>query len=198
MKRQQTIFNDPYIEGFKEGIATANRAKPRTRKESESKSPQKTIEPQKPEKPLTEPEKKAEANKELDKMLSDRERVLYRIRGIWPFDFFRDELIILRNQVDFVFREFFFSHEIQTISIKDITDVRLERGPIFATLKVVKGTYVSNQFELGYVWHKDAIRARHIIQALIHCQAKKIDVTVLSRNELLDKLEGIGTTQVQE
>lgn len=187
---QETIFDDPYLEGYKKGIANAKaqvveKQKPKNLSPPDSKEE-------------TPEEKKSEVKKKLDKLSETTEKILYRAKGVWPFDFFGNELIISRDKVDFVFREFFLTREIQGVPIRDITDARLERGPIFATLKVVKKSYVSNRFEIGYLWCKDAIRARHIIQGLMSCSEKKIDVTLLSRKELMKKLEEIGSTQVVE
>ena len=143
-------------------------------------------------------ERKKEEQKKLDKAVKESDRILYRLKGFWPFDFFQDELIICRSEINLVCREFFLSQEVQAVSIEDITDIRLERGPLFATLRIMKMSFVNSELEIGYLRVGQAIKARQIIQGLMIVRERKIDVSIFSKDELLGKLREIGSSQVKE
>lgn len=63
-------------------------------------------------------------------------RELLRVRAVWPFDFFPDELIIQKKTVSVIRREFVLSY-IETIPVKDIGRTVLTHSPLFDALTII-------------------------------------------------------------
>ncbi len=130
----------------------------------------------------------------FDSLVSGCRRMLLRIRALFPFDLFPDEVIIDECKVSVVFHEFFFSEDIHSINIEMIRDVDIETGPFFAKLQIVPDGYPSKPLVVRYLKKRDAIRARSIIQGLMVVKRRNIDLGKVNDADLADKLEMLGKT----
>ena len=89
-----------------------------------------------------------------------------KIRTVFPFVLFPDDLIVDDDKVTIIRRTFFASEEIHTIPIKDVMDVIVAHNLFFATL-YIKRAFQNDLYELEYLKKEEALRARQLIQELV-------------------------------
>lgn len=143
-------------------------------------------------------EAKAETQNQqkLDGLLENSKSVLFATKNIIPL--LRDEIIIDTGKVTIIYRPFFFSEKIHSVSIQDITDIYIETAPFFATIKIIDRDFVDNNEQMRtpisvrYVWKSNAEKARRIITGLMTASKEGIDLKAISDDDLAKKLEEIG------
>lgn len=122
--------------------------------------------------------------------------VLLKIKAVFPFDFFPNELIIDFHKVSVCYNEFFFSSSIQSISYKDIADVTIDTNPFFATLKIINRISVKSSVVIEYLKKNEAIHARKLILGLLVLDREKVDVSSLDDFQIIPEIEQLGETDV--
>ncbi len=138
--------------------------------------------------------KKEISNKQkFEELVLKSENNLYKLKSVFPFAFFPEKITIDPVKVSVVSKEFFSSERIHCIYIKNILDVFLSSGPIFATLKIVDQSFTENTVTISFLKKNEAFKARKIIQGLIVAHQQEINVTGLQDDNLIEKLEKIGT-----
>lgn len=123
-------------------------------------------------------------------LLNKSEKLVYKIKNIIPI--FRSEVLIDTAKITFIFRPFFFSERIHSISIKDISDVYVETIPFFATINVVDTNFTETLIRQKWFWKRDAERARRIITGLMAAAREGVDLKNIEDDALTEKLEEIG------
>lgn len=134
----------------------------------------------------------------FESLLKSSKKVLFQTSGVFPFDFFPDEITIDENKVNIIFHEFFLSDDVHSIMIEMIRDIEVETGPLFAILKIVPDGYPGHALELRYLKKKDALKARRIIEGLMVARRHGIDPAKLDASDFVDKLELLGKTNLVE
>lgn len=143
-------------------------------------------------------EKTRQAAVKLDDLATKSERILFRSSNVFPFVLFTDEVIIDELKVNVVYRQFFFTEQVRSILIKDIVNVVVETGPLFATLKITDRTtttdsnVITNLLTVEYLPKAKAIHARRLIQGLKISHEENVDLANFNIGELRAKLEEIG------
>ncbi len=137
-----------------------------------------------------------EQHQKLFNLVSKSEHILLKVASVFPFDLFPDSLIIDENKVTFCHKEFFKTAEIHPVLIEDITDVLVDTGPFFASLKVIDS---SNErfpvtLTVGFLKNTTALQAQKIIQGLIAAKKQGIDFCQFDTEELKQQLERLGET----
>ncbi len=132
-----------------------------------------------------------EDSQRLDDLVKGN-RVLYKINSVFPFDFFPDKIIVDPIKINVVFKEFFSSERVHGIYIRNISDVYVDTGPFFATLKIIDQGIVENTVIVNYLKKKEALKAREIIQGLIVANRHGIDVSAIDDTDLVNKLVSLG------
>lgn len=129
----------------------------------------------------------------LDDMVKMCEKPLLKVKTVFPFVLFTDEVIVDINKVSVIYRNFFFSKQIHSVLIKDVSDVVVETSLLFATLKIVDVGYTDNSIDINYLKRSDGTKARKVIQGLVMAQKHNVDLTKVDHGDLLGKLESLGT-----
>src|SRR5579883_2089098 len=73
----------------------------------------------------------------FEKLVHKTDRILLKVKAVFPFEFFPDSLVIDENKVNIIHRIFFWTSEIQSIPISHIQDVEVDTSILFATLKIL-------------------------------------------------------------
>src|SRR5688572_20325882 len=68
-----------------------------------------------------------------------------------PVDLFPDTLNVEETRLTVVLRQFFFSSEVHSVDIKDISNVLIDFSPFFAHLTVVSRTFSQNELKIKYL-----------------------------------------------
>jgi phosphorylcholine metabolism protein LicD len=135
------------------------------------------------------------AAEKLDSLASGSARVILDVKAVFPFNFFPDELIVDETKVSVHANYFFFTKEVRSIEFKDIFNVVIRQGVLFASLEVVDKYFSEAPIVVSYMKKKDAILARRIIQGLIIAKKENINTRILPLRDLKLKLERIGQTR---
>ncbi len=134
-------------------------------------------------------------NEKFDQLVSRGTKVLYKLKTVWPFDFFPNTVTIDSEKLTVKFREFYFSSEIRSVYLKDITQIYVDSGPLFATMIISdQFTMASNttRIRIPYLKKNEAQKARRIVEGLIIAYKQHINIENLKDNNLVEKLEDLG------
>lgn len=134
----------------------------------------------------------------LSDLVANSEKVLLKVKGVFPFDFFPDSVIIDVNKVNIIKRSFFLSHRLHSISIKSITEIYAQMSPFFGSLSIVDAAMnPGNKLSVKYLHKADAARARRLIQGLVDANKQGIDLSKMTADEIIDNLEQVGKIRTQ-
>jgi hypothetical protein len=86
--------------------------------------------------------------------------------------------------------------------IKDVSDVFVDTGFIWAKLIIVDSGFVENTVNVSFLDKEDALKIRRITQGLVIAQQQDIDLTKLQEEltpeDLIDRLEKLGKARIGE
>lgn len=141
-------------------------------------------------------------NKKLDKTLvaglvRKSNRILATISTHrFPFDLFPDTINVEEGRITVITRNFFFSSEVHSVDIKDISNVFINTVPFFAQLVIVSKTFTKNEIRIKNLRKEEAVLARRIIEGLRIFENKQIDTSSYTKEDLIAKLEELSTTEI--
>lgn len=131
-------------------------------------------------------------DQKLEDLAEKSDQILLKISTVFPFTFFVNDIIVDPYKVNIIFRNFFWSEQIHSVMIRDILDVVVETSIFFATLRIVDQGYTENSINITYLWKKDALEARKIIQGLIVAHRQGIDMSKSDEDGFKTSVENIG------
>lgn len=141
------------------------------------------------------PEDNIDYTQKLTDLVEKTQKPLLQIRTVIPLNPFPDEIIIDINKVTIIIRYFFFSRHIHSVYVKDISDVIVETGLIFSTLKIVDVGFTENSIDVKYLSTRGAIKARKIIQGLVVAHRNGIDLCKYEFSDLDEQLAQLGKAE---
>lgn len=134
----------------------------------------------------------ARNQRKFEGLVKNSEKILFKAKSVFPFTLFPDEMTIDPVKVNVISKEFFSAERIHCIYIKNILDVFLDVGPLFATLRIVDQSFTENTVIVAFLKKSDAYKARRIIQGLIVAHQQEIDINGIMDDNLTEKLERLG------
>lgn len=93
--------------------------------------------------------------------------VFLKIKSVFPFDLFPDELIIKRDKVTLINRTLPGTNMIRDMHMHDIAQAEADCGPIFGHLHVYSKLRTETPLLIERVRRKDVLKAREIIESLL-------------------------------
>ena len=114
----------------------------------------------------------------------------------FPFDFFPDILNVEEGRITVITRDSFFSSQVHSVDVKDISNIFINLTPFFAQLVIVSKTFAKNQIKIRNLWKKDAIFARRLVEGLRVFEGNQIDTSKYSKEELITKLQELSKTEI--
>lgn len=149
-----------------------------------------------PEKPkVDEFSDKNSSTQNLDEMVKMVDKPLLQIKTVFPFTLFPTKIILDIHKISIVYKHFFASEQIHSVLIRDVSDVVLETSLFFATLKIIDIGYTDNTIDIAYLKKSDGNLARRVIQGLTMAHKNNVDLTKVERQNLVGKLESLGTNE---
>ena len=124
--------------------------------------------------------------------VSEASRELFRAKGVWPFDFFPDELIIEEKRIIVKRNMFPFFSTISTIPINNFLIFELTHSIFFSSV-FIKGAYGDN-LSTSFCWltHKDAQQAKEIVDGLRLKESESLEVMERNKKRLIMALQMLG------
>lgn len=144
----------------------------------------------------------ADKNIRLDKsvvagLVRKSNRILVSISSHrFPFDLFPDTINVEEGRITIITRNFFFSSQVHSVDIKDISNIFINTVLFFAQLVVVSKTFAENEIRIKNLRKSEAVFARRIIEGLRTFESKQIDTSNHTKEELISKLEQLSTTEI--
>lgn len=130
----------------------------------------------------------------LDSLVNKTHNPLLTVRSMRIFDFFPDKLIIDENKVSFIYKDAFGVKSIHSVLIENITYVEAHTSLFTGCLVVADSSNYRHPIELKIenLRRGAAIRARKLIQGLVHAKTLKIDCSQFNPFDLENNLEELG------
>lgn len=131
----------------------------------------------------------------LDELVAVSQNVLYKCSSFFPFDFFPDEISIEPAQVNVKQKVFFWTSQMVSIPIKNISDVIINTIPFFASMTIVDRFFRQDTVTVSFLKKDEAHQARKIIQGLVIATREGVDVSKIEVKELIRRAEALGKMQ---
>lgn len=122
---------------------------------------------------------------------------LYRVKAIFPFDLFPEELVVDAYKVDVISRYFFGSEQIKSIPLQEIASMTVVSTPFFASLQIVNRLPMNSVIEIKYLPIAQALEFRKLTQGLIVANNQKIDLQKMTPEEIVMAIDKLGDAQVE-
>lgn len=133
----------------------------------------------------------------VEQLVSKPSRLLATISSHrFPIDLFPDTLHVEEVKVTIVKRRFFFTSEVYSVDIKNISNVLINTAPLFAELVIVSNTFAKNEIRIKYLWIEQSIQIRKIIEGLRILAAEGVDTSIFSKKDLIGKLIELNKTEL--
>lgn len=121
--------------------------------------------------------------------------VLWRIKAVWPFDLFPNQIVIYENKVDIVYGIFFWSSWVFPILLSNLNAVTMSTNPLFATLTFEITGYEDNPKPVSWLKKDQALVAQRIITGLLSMHKGGVDLTKWTPDQVRQMAEEIGRTK---
>lgn len=139
---------------------------------------------------------KIESDKnKLDELIRKSNRSIMSISSVFPWNFFPNTIDVEESRVTFIFRQLFASQS-HSVDIKDISNVFIEAGILFATLQIVSRTFVQNDIKIEYLKKKEAYQIKDIIEGLRMFIQNDINSSNYEIGDLVNKLKELNFTKI--
>lgn len=139
------------------------------------------------------PKQSHEENKaDLDRIAFDSHDELAKFRGVWPFDFFPDEVIINRTNITIIRHYFFFVSQKIICHFDDLVNAHVNAGPFFGSLSIYSKYFTDGQEDIKWFSRNSAERIHAILQGLLIARKEGVDIKTMSKEEIIPKLYQIG------
>ncbi len=135
--------------------------------------------------------KKEKTLKEIDTLTKSASHIIYHAKTVFPFDLFQDYITLDTHKLTIVRTDLFSWNEFPVL-VDDIKNVQGYHGILFSTLRIEIAGYEQNPPQIEKLWPEDVNRLTKYILALMEARNKGIDLSVLSKKELEDKLHQLG------
>ena len=135
-----------------------------------------------------------QAVRQLEEAIGTAHEVLVTATTIFPFTLFPDTITVDRSKLTVAHRTFFMVGEVISIRIEDILNVTADVGPFFGSLKITTRFFEDKQkpYNVNYLWRKDALKIKRVMQGYIIAAQKDIDCSALTTEELVTMLDQLG------
>lgn len=123
-------------------------------------------------------------------------RILVSIRSHkFPIDVFPNVINIEESRITIITRDF-FSSNVHSVDIEDISNIFINITPFFAQLIIVSATFTENEIRIRNLRKKEAVFIRRIVEGLRIFKDKKIDTSSYSKQELINELQKLSKTEI--
>ena len=139
------------------------------------------------------PESELEKIDHLKHMLQQSHDVLAQATTVFPLTLFPHNVIVDRNKITIIKRDFFWSADMVCVRIEDVLNVTSSVGPFFGSITISSRVMNSvDHFEINHLWRRDAMIVKYIIQGYMIVRQSNIDISHLSHDELVEALQELG------
>lgn len=117
--------------------------------------------------------------------INSTNEVLLRIKTLFPFDFFPDEIIVDRYKINVIKSDFFLSKRTITIPLSSSIGVKVNSGPLFSQVEIFDPDGGQVTIHLENVPNQAAEKFRELVQGLVVAIRYGVNLTEMNKSELL-------------
>lgn len=129
----------------------------------------------------------------LQSIVEKSHEVLAMATTIMPFKLFPDTVVVDRTKVTIIKRNFFWSEDVVSIRIEDVLNATSGVDMFFGSLNVSSRVMNStDHYQIKFLWKKDAMHLKHLIQGYVIALHNDIDVSHLTKDDLISTLCELG------
>ena len=128
----------------------------------------------------------------LSNITRNSEITLLKIKTVFPFTLFPDTIIIYLYKLNIIKQDFFLTKRVNSINHEDIFNIKVESGPIFATLRIISRFFSGKPIVITYLKKSEALLAKRLINGLVIARRKGVSLRGIEIGELLKNLEQLG------
>jgi hypothetical protein len=137
--------------------------------------------------------KKTDELSALRRLVRRSQEVLISAHTVFPLTLFPHSIVMDRTKITIIKRTFFWSSSVMSIRVDDILNVSCDVGPLFGSVTIASRVMNSiDHFEVHYLWRGDAIYLKHIVQGYVFARQNNVDMSELSRTQLLETIAELG------
>lgn len=131
----------------------------------------------------------------IEELEQQQQVALFSISTVFPFRLFPTKLSVDKKKVDISAGVFFGSKQIQSMLIADIDSVVVDTSAFFAKLTIRDKLAMHSPITIDYLQKEEALKMRRLIEGLIVGDRSHLDTSVITDENLLPKLEQIGSAK---
>lgn len=139
------------------------------------------------------PKEQSSKKPSLDEVIVESNKVLGKFKGVWPFDFFPDEVLLDKQAITIVRHHFWGVFAKITCHYDDLVNSQVNVGPLFGSLNIYSKYFTDGEEVVKWFSNTDAQRIHAILQGLLIARKEGVDLKETPDDELLTKLHKIGT-----
>lgn len=124
--------------------------------------------------------------------ITQKTRVLFRARAVFPFDFWPDEVVVEKSKITINRYVFLGFQEILTVAIDDIFSVEVDTSPILAAINISTRLPMTPIITISHLLNSDALKLQAIIQGLLIAKNERINIADLTPGETLAQARRLG------
>lgn len=111
------------------------------------------------------------------------------------FSLFPDTIVLDRTQLTITKQAFLQLADVMSMRIEDVLNVTATTGPVFGSLSVFSRIVNIEPRHINFLWRRDALRMKGIIQGYIVAVQREIDCSNMSTSELIKQLEQLDQSE---
>jgi hypothetical protein len=145
-------------------------------------------------------EPKVEHNNPTQPLITKNKNTLLTFRSMRIFDFFPDKLIVDENKVSFIYKDAFGVKSIHSVLVENITYVEAHISFFCGSIVVIDSSNYRHPIELriNNIRKDAALRARKLIQGLVHAKMLQADLSKYTAFDLENNLEELGKVEGED
>lgn len=143
---------------------------------------------------------RSESTQRLDSAVQSTSETLLEIKTLFPFLRESATVRIDREKITIYYSFFIKIGEIVSIQLDDVSAVVAYVGPLFGSVKIFSRPSVLEDHpnNIRYLRRQDALQLKRLLEGYIIANQRGIDVSVLSREEVVGKLMALGAGLIDE
>lgn len=132
----------------------------------------------------------------MQMLLDNGNSVLYSISSVFPFDIFSTTISVEKTKLNVVRNLFFGSQRVESILITELAQVEVDTTLFFASLYMHSRLVNADPIIVYHLRKAEALKMRRIVTGLMVGVSAKVDWSKVATDELLTRIEEIGSTKV--
>jgi DNA mismatch repair ATPase MutL len=136
--------------------------------------------------------KTAKGPETLPEITEKSQDILYEANTVFPFTLVPDTITLDREKLTIANRMFWRMANITSVPVGEIMSAEVIVGPFFGSLHLTFRFFANNERTINFLPRKDAIELQRLIHGYIIAHRREIDVTSISKDELVKLLTELG------